>query len=192
MPSGGAGADTKRAVRISKFLALVLRHDPAAAGVVLDREGWVEVDVLIRACSAAGRPFTRAELEHVVATSDKKRFALSADGRRIRASQGHSVDIDLGLPAVEPPAVLYHGTASRTLPQVLREGLRPMSRQDVHLSADAATARRVGARHGRPVVLAVDAAAAARAGHAFRVSANGVWLTDRVPPEFLRVLPDTP
>ncbi|QMV23997.1 RNA 2'-phosphotransferase [Streptomyces sp. SCUT-3] len=192
MPSGGAGADAKRAVRISKFLALVLRHDPAAAGVVLDREGWVEVDVLIRACAAAGRPFTRAELEHVVATSDKKRFALSADGRRIRAGQGHSVDVDLGLPAVEPPAVLHHGTASRALPLVLREGLRPMSRQDVHLSADAATARRVGARHGRPVVLAVDAAAAARAGHAFRVSANGVWLTDRVPPEFLRVLPDTP
>lgn len=104
----------------------------------------------------------------------------------IRASQGHSVEVDLGLLPVEPPAVLFHGTASTTLPIVLREGLKPMSRRDVHLSADVETAVRVGTRHGRPVVLAVDAAGLAATGHVFRVSANGVWLTDLVPPTHLR------
>lgn len=182
--------DGKRAVRLSKFLALVLRHDPGAAGVTLDEGGWVEVDELIAGCARAGRGFSRAELDHVVATNSKKRFAYGDDGRRIRASQGHSVEVDLGLAAAEPPAVLYHGTADRTLPAVLREGLRPMSRQDVHLSADAETARRVGTRHGAPVVLAVDAAGLAALGHMFRVSANGVWLTDRVPPTHLRRHPE--
>lgn len=180
--------DAKRAVKVSKFLSLVLRHDPAAAGLTLDEGGWVPVTALMAGCAAAGRAFSRAELDHVVATNDKKRFAFSDDGLRVRASQGHSVAVDLGLADAVPPAVLYHGTGARTLPLVLREGLRPMSRQDVHLSADAATATRVGARHGRPVVLEVDAAALAAAGHRFRVSANGVWLTDGVPPAHLRPL----
>lgn len=121
-----------------------------------------------------------------MASNNKKRYAYSEDGKRIRASQGHSVEVDLGLAAAEPSAVLYHGTASTTLPFVLAEGLRPMTRQDVHLSADLETAVRVGARHGRPVVLEVDAAGLSATGHVFRVSANGVWLTDRVPPAFLR------
>ncbi|MDI5963082.1 RNA 2'-phosphotransferase [Streptomyces sp. SL13] len=181
--------DDKRHVKVSKFLSLVLRHQPSAAGVTLDAGGWVAVDDLLAGCAAAGRPCGRAELERVVADSDKQRFALSPDGLRIRASQGHSVPVDLGLADSEPPPVLYHGTATRTLPLVLREGLRPMGRQDVHLSADAATATRVGARHGRPVVLEIDAAALAAAGHRFRVSANGVWLTDAVPASHLRVPP---
>jgi putative RNA 2'-phosphotransferase len=181
--------DAKRAVKVSKFLSLVLRHDPAVAGIVLDDGGWVTVDELIAGCASAGRVFTRADLEHVVATNDKKRFAFSDDGLRIRASQGHSVQVDLGLADSEPPALLYHGTSAATAPTVLREGLRAMSRQDVHLSADVATATRVGARHGRPVVLEVDAAGLASAGHRFRVSANGVWLTDAVPPSHLRQLP---
>jgi putative RNA 2'-phosphotransferase len=174
----------------SRFLSLVLRHDPAAAGVTLDEGGWVAVDALLAGCAAAGRPLDRAELEHIVATNDKRRFAFSGDGTRIRASQGHSVDVDLGLAAAEPPEWLYHGTASRTLPLVLREGLRPMSRQDVHLSADPETATRVGARHGRPVVLRVAAGRLAATGQVFRRSANGVWLTDRVPPDYLRPLRD--
>lgn len=178
--------DEKRKVRISKFLSRALRHDPGAVGIALDEAGWVDVDELIAACGRAGRRFSRADLDHVVANNDKKRFAYSDDGRRIRASQGHSVAVDLGLAPAQPPAVLYHGTASRTLPVVLREGLRPMSRQDVHLSPDPQTAARVGARHGSPVVLAVDAAGLAAQGHLFRVSANGVWLTDRVPPTHLR------
>jgi putative RNA 2'-phosphotransferase len=181
--------DQKRLVKVSKFLARVLRHDPGAVGITLDEGGWADVDELMTACARAGLRFTHAELDHVVATNSKKRFAYSDDGRRIRASQGHSVAVDLGLTAAEPPAVLYHGTASRTLPLVLREGLKPMSRQDVHLSADVETAVRVGARHGRPVVLEVDAAGLAATGHKFRVSANGVWLTDQVPPTYLRQLP---
>jgi putative RNA 2'-phosphotransferase len=181
-----AQMDEKRAVKVSKFLSLVLRHQPEAVGIVLDEGGWAGVDELIAACAARGRPFSRAELEHVVATNSKKRFAFSADGRRIRASQGHSIAVRLDLPAVPPPALLFHGTAAATLPLILREGLRPMSRQYVHLSADIETAVRVGARHGRPVVLEVDAGGMAATGHAFRVSANGVWLTDRVPAERLR------
>ena len=178
--------DEKPTVRMSKFLSLVLRHQPEKVGVALDEGGWVDVDELIAACAAKGRRFSREELDHVVATNNKKRFAYSEDGRRIRASQGHSVTVELGLAATAPPDVLYHGTAAATLPLILREGLKPMSRQDVHLSADVATAVRVGSRHGRPVVLAVDAAGLAAEGHEFRVSANGVWLTDRVPPERLR------
>lgn len=178
--------DEKRAVKVSKFLSMVLRHQPESVGLTLDEAGWVDVDELIAACAARGRRFSRAELDHVVATNSKKRFAFSADGRRIRASQGHSVAVELGLPAVPPPDVLYHGTATATLPLILRDGLKPMSRQDVHLSADVETAVRVGSRHGRPVVLVVDAAALAADGHAFRVSANGVWLTDLVPPRRLR------
>jgi putative RNA 2'-phosphotransferase len=178
--------DEKNTVRTSKFLSRVLRHDPAAIGIVLDEGGWVDVEELIAASTRAGRRFSRAELDHVVANNNRKRFAYSDDGLRIRASQGHSVEVDLGLASAEPPPVLYHGTATATLPLVLREGLKPMSRQDVHLSADVETALRVGSRHGRPVVLVVDAAALAAAGHIFRLSANGVWLTDRVPPAHLR------
>jgi len=180
--------DEKRAVKVSKFLSRVLRHDPGAVGITLDAAGWTDVDELIAASARSGRRFSRAELDHVVAVNNKKRFAYSGDGRRIRASQGHSVGVDLGLAAAEPPSVLFHGTATTVLPLVLREGLRPMSRQDVHLSADAETALRVGSRHGRPVVLEVDAAGLAAVGHVFRVSANGVWLTDRVPPTHLRQL----
>lgn len=181
--------DAKRQVKVSKFLSLVLRHQPSAAGVTLDAGGWVAVDDLLAGCAAAGRAVTRADLEQVIAENDKQRFALSPDGTRIRASQGHTVAVELGLADTEPPAVLYHGTTGRTLPLIMREGLRPMARQDVHLSADVATAVRVGARHGRPVVLEVDAAALAAAGHRFRVSANGVWLTDAIPPSALRELP---
>ncbi len=181
--------DEKRTVKTSKLLSRVLRHDPGAIGVTLDAAGWVEVDALLAALARHGRPLSRAELDHVVATNDKRRFAYSEDGRSIRASQGHTVEVDLGLPAATPPDVLFHGTAERTLRYILAEGLRPMSRQDVHLSADTGTAVKVGSRHGRPVVLAVDAAAMARDGHEFRVSANGVWLTGAVPVRYLRRTP---
>ncbi|MFI0899975.1 RNA 2'-phosphotransferase [Streptomyces sp. NPDC020983] len=181
--------DDRRTVKVSKFLARVLRHEPELIGVALDEGGWVDVGVLLAACAAHGRPLTRAELEHVVETNNKRRYAFSGDGRRIRASQGHSVTVDLGLVPAVPPDVLFHGTATVTVPLILREGLRPMSRQDVHLSADRETAVRVGSRHGRPAVLAVDAAGLAAAGHVFRCSANGVWLSGPVPPERLRLLP---
>lgn len=175
----------RHTVKVSKYLSRHLRHQPERIGITLDEHGWVEVDTLLRAAAAHGLRFTRAELDHVVAVDDKQRFTV--EGARIRANQGHTVEVDLGLPAAEPPAYLYHGTVARSLDAIRAEGLRPMNRHHVHLSADRGTATRVGARRGRPVVLSVDAGAMHGAGHVFQVSANGVWLTDRVPPEFLRL-----
>ncbi len=170
-------------VRRSKRLSYVLRHAPGSVGLTLDAAGWVGVDALLAALG-----WTRAELERVVATNDKRRFALDESGTRIRASQGHSVAVDLGYAAQTPPQVLFHGTAERNLPVILAEGLRPGRRHAVHLSPDDVTARRVGARHGRPVVLRVDAEGMARDGAVFTRSANGVWLVDAVPPRYLRAV----
>jgi putative RNA 2'-phosphotransferase len=177
-------------VRVSKRLSAVLRHRPGSVGLTLDPQGWVEVDTLLTALAAHGRPVTRAELDAVVAGNDKRRFAIvaGADGRdRIRASQGHSVPVDLGLPDEPPPERLFHGTAAGTVPAILREGLVRRGRHAVHLSADVPTARTVGARRSGPVaLLVVDAGAMAAAGHRFQCSANGVWLTDHVPPAYVR------
>ncbi len=176
--------DDKRTVKVSKYVSKHLRHQPERIGLVLDPHGWVEIEDLLRAASAHGFAFSRAELDHVVAANDKQRFAV--DGTRIRASQGHTVAVDLGLPEAEPPAYLYHGTVASALDAIRAEGLRPMARHHVHLSPDRETATRVGARRGRPLVLSVDAGAMRAAGHVFRISANGVWLVDAVPPQFLR------
>ncbi|MFE5333064.1 RNA 2'-phosphotransferase [Embleya sp. NPDC056575] len=172
-------------VKISKYLSRHLRHQPERLGIVLDEAGWVEVDVLLAACAARGVGLSRAQLERVVAENDKRRFAFSADGTRIRASQGHTVAVDLGLAEVVPPAVLFHGTSPRSVAAILVEGLRPMDRHDVHLSVDVETARRVGARRGRPVVFAVRAERMSADGHVFRRSDNGVWLVPAVPPRYL-------
>ncbi|MFI8434269.1 RNA 2'-phosphotransferase [Streptomyces sp. NPDC079020] len=177
--------DEQRTVKVSKYLSKHLRHRPERIGITLDAHGWVTVDELLRATARHGFALTRAELDHVVAVNDKQRFTL--DGDRIRANQGHTVAVDLDLPPAEPPAYLYHGTVARVLDVIRAEGLRPMDRHHVHLSADRETATRVGARRGRPLVLSVDAGAMHRAGHTFRVSANGVWLADAVPPRFLRL-----
>ncbi|NUP01579.1 MAG: RNA 2'-phosphotransferase [Nonomuraea sp.] len=176
--------DERRMIRISKYLARHLRHDPRRIGLTLDAAGWVPVDDLLDAAAAHGFPITPEELRQVVAANDKRRYAIE-DGR-IRASQGHSVPVELGLTAVEPPAFLYHGTVARNVAAIRREGLRPMSRHHVHLSPDRETAVRVGARRGVPVVLVVGAADMHAAGHHFLLSANGVWLADHVPPGYLR------
>ncbi|TMS00567.1 RNA 2'-phosphotransferase [Nonomuraea basaltis] len=176
--------DERRLIRISKYLARHLRHDPQRIGVTLDANGWVSVDVLLRAAAEHGFPITADELWRVVEGNDKRRYAIE-DGR-IRASQGHSVPVELGLPAVEPPEVLFHGTVARYVGAIKQEGLRPMSRHHVHLSPDRETATRVGARRGVPVVLVVGAGAMHADGHEFRRSANGVWLVDLVPPGYLR------
>ncbi|MEV4618463.1 RNA 2'-phosphotransferase [Asanoa sp. NPDC049573] len=179
-------------IRVSKRLSLVLRHRPETIGVTLDPQGWVDVDVLLAALAAHGVPLDRATLDRVVAGNDKQRFAVRTgpDGRdQIRASQGHSVAVDLGLDDRPPPPRLFHGTAATAVPAILREGLVKRRRHAVHLSLDVHTARRVGARRsGSVAVLAVDAAAMAAAGHRFQCSANGVWLTDHVPPTFIRRL----
>jgi putative RNA 2'-phosphotransferase len=181
-----------RAVRISKRLALVLRHHPESIGITLDEAGWVDVQDLLAALSRHGMQLSRGELEQVVATSDKQRFAFDETRRRIRASQGHSVPVDLGYAAAVPPTVLYHGTPLRNVAAILTEGLRRGSRHHVHLSADVATARRVGQRRGPSAVLAVDAAGLAATGSPFYRSANGVWLVEAVPPEYIDVLDADP
>jgi putative RNA 2'-phosphotransferase len=171
----------------SKFLSLLLRHEPERIGIELDTAGWTDIDKLPDALHAHGVELTRAELDKLVQTSDKQRFAISPDGRRIRANQGHSVQVELGLPAERPPDVLYHGTIEAVLPAIRAKGLVKGQRHHVHLSADIATAQKVGARRGKPVVLAIRAAAMVAAGHTFSRSANGVWLVDAVPPEFLEL-----
>ncbi|WP_326569573.1 RNA 2'-phosphotransferase [Amycolatopsis rhabdoformis] len=177
--------DEKQKVRVSKRLSRHLRHEPESIGLVLDAAGWVGVTELLTALSAHGLRVSRAELAEVVASSDKQRFAFDASGERIRANQGHSVEVSLGLTPLAPPPALYHGTATRFLAAIYREGLRPMRRHAVHLSAAVSTALAVGARHGRPVVLRVAAGDMAAAGFSFERSDNGVWLTAAVPAEYL-------
>ncbi|MBJ6763728.1 RNA 2'-phosphotransferase [Myxococcaceae bacterium JPH2] len=170
---------------LSKFLSLILRHQPERVGLRLDAQGWVEIDVLVAKCRAHGSPLTRESVEQLVASSEKRRFAISEDGRRIRANQGHSVPIDLSYPAAVPPAVLYHGTPEANVERIRKQGLLKMQRHHVHLSSDRETARVVGVRRGSAVILRIHALVMHEAGHVFFLSANGVWLVDHVPPEFI-------
>jgi putative RNA 2'-phosphotransferase len=171
--------------RVSKLLSLVLRHDPGRIGITLDDAGWTDVAALLAACGAHGVSITRDELAAIVASSDKQRFALSTDGERIRANQGHSVEVDLQLSPAEPPAMLFHGTVAAALASIRAGGLVRGQRHHVHLSKDVETATKVGARRGKPVILTIRAGDMAGAGHVFYCSANGVWLVDQVPPEFI-------
>jgi putative RNA 2'-phosphotransferase len=166
---------------LSKFLSLVLRHKPEEVGLALDPAGWVDVDVLLAAISRHGDPISRADLDRIVATNDKKRFAFSDDGRRIRASQGHSVEVELGYEPIVPPELLYHGTPERFVPSIRAQGLLKGQRHHVHLSDNPTTATAVGQRRGKPVILTIKAGEMQRGGHAFFRSANGVYLTDHVP-----------
>lgn len=175
-------------VRISKFLSKHLRHDPAGLGLTLEVGGWVAVDALLAACARKGVPISRGLLAQVVAGSDKQRFAFDAEGLKIRANQGHSVEVDLQLAPAVPPGRLFHGTTSASVAVILREGLKKMQRHHVHLSADEATARKVGGRRGQVALLEVDAAAMHAAGIVFYRSDNGVWLVDAVAPGYLRRL----
>lgn len=157
-------------VRISKMLSKTLRHDPGRVGVVLDEGGWIEIDTLLAAFARRGTVITRAVLDHVVETNDKSRFTI--EGNRIRANQGHSIDVELGLDPMDPPTLLFHGTGAGSVASILAEGVHRGSRHHVHLSADTATARRVGSRHGRPVVLTVLAGMMAAGGAEFYRSAD--------------------
>lgn len=172
--------------QLSKFLSYVLRHKPESIGVTLDPEGWASVDAIIAGAAKSGRIVVREMVERVVATNDKKRFALSPDGMCIRAVQGHSTtEVAINFEEKVPPELLYHGTATRFLPSIREQGLVPGNRHHVHLSADVQVAVSVGTRHGKPVVLTVDAAAMHAQGHTFHLSENGVWLTAHVPTAFL-------
>lgn len=181
--------DEKLLVRRSKLLSKVLRHQPQLAGLTLAQGGWVAVDDLLAGLRAhVGVTLTRADLDEIVAKNNKRRFAFDASGTTIRASQGHSVEVDLELEALAPPETLYHGTGAQTVAAIQREGLRKMRRLHVHLSADAVTARTVGARHGSPAVFTVAAGEMARGGATFYRSENGVWLVDAVPPRYLTLV----
>ncbi|QDU92696.1 RNA 2'-phosphotransferase [Lignipirellula cremea] len=177
--------DDKQRKHLSKFLSLVLRHEPQKIGLQLDPAGWTPIADLLAAFAAAGRPIDRNQLEEVVATNDKKRFAISDDGQRIRANQGHSVAVELGYEPAVPPETLYHGTVARFLPSIREQGLIRGERSHVHLSRSRETAVAVGSRRGQPVILQVQAAAMQAAGHPFFLTPNQVWLTDAVPPEFI-------
>jgi putative RNA 2'-phosphotransferase len=177
--------DPKRLVRISKYLSKHLRHEPERLRLQLEPGGWVGIEELLTACSADRFPITPEELAEVVANNDKQRFAIDGSQTRIRANQGHSTPVDLQLEPATPPDVLYHGTPERSVDMILREGLKRMARHHVHLSATVSAAETVGKRRGRPVVLVIDSVAMDRAGFVFYCSANGVWLTDEVPPQYL-------
>jgi putative RNA 2'-phosphotransferase len=172
-------------VKTSKFLSLVLRHQPQKIGLTLDSAGWVNVQELLAACNAHGKRMTLAELEAVVRDNDKQRFAFSEDGLRIRASQGHSVEVELQYEPAIPPPILYHGTVKRFLASIKTNGLVKGNRHHVHLSADVNTAENVGNRRGKAIVLEVLSGQMHEDGYQFFLSANGVWMTDTVPPQYL-------
>lgn len=172
-------------VKASKYLSMLLRHQPEKIGLVLDDNGWASIEELIAKANATGKSLSRSLIERVVAESDKKRFAISDDGKRIRASQGHSIEVDLALPPQIPPETLFHGTATRFLESIREKGLIPGNRQHVHLSLLRETAETVGRRHGQLALLIVRSGEMHRAGHAFYLSENGVWLTDSVPTGFI-------
>jgi putative RNA 2'-phosphotransferase len=178
----------RQLVTISKFLSKHLRHQPEALGLTLAEGGWVDVDDLLAACGRHGFRLTRGQLDEVVRRNDKQRFAFDPSGRRIRANQGHSVEVDLQLEPVPPPSVLYHGTASANVWSILEKGLLRMSRHHVHLTAEVVTARKCGKRKGVPVVFTLDAPAMSGDGILFYRTANGVWLVEHVPPQYLRLM----
>lgn len=171
--------------RISRYISLILRHKPWVAGVTLDHHGWAEVDELLAGVSRK-YPIDRDILETIVRTDNKQRYAFNEDRTKIRANQGHSLPVDVELPVVTPPEILYHGTGEKYTASINRQGLLPQGRLYVHLSGDRETARKVGQRHGRPVIYTVASGAMHRAGYIFYRSVNGVWLTKRVPVRFLQ------
>jgi putative RNA 2'-phosphotransferase len=172
-------------IRASKFLSLVLRHAPERIGLALDSQGWADIGELIERAAGSGVALTREVVLQVVATSDKQRFAIDAAGLRIRANQGHSIDVDLDLEPREPPPTLFHGTAADRVAAIRTDGLKPGNRQHVHLTVTEATATKVGSRHGKPVVLRVQSGRMWSEGKPFFRAANGVWLTAAVPPGFI-------
>ncbi len=175
----------KELKHLSKFLSLILRHQPEVIGIEPDQNGWVEVAELISKMNDHGKNIDFQKLEEVVNTNNKKRFAFNDDKTHIRASQGHSIEVDLGYDAQKPPSLLFHGTAEQNLESILEKGLNKGSRNHVHLSPDRETARQVGMRHGKPIILTVDAGKMNADGYPFYLSKNGVWLTDMVPSNYL-------
>lgn len=174
----------KQTKTISKFLSFILRHNPQTIGLHLDEQGWAEVNELL-AKAAGQHQISRESLDEVVRTNEKQRFTFNDDGTKIRASQGHSISVDLNLEKMVPPEYLYHGTVSKFIDAIKEEGLKKMDRQHVHLSRDKETATTVGSRRGVPVILTIDSGQMHQAGFTFYFSENQVWLTDHVPERFI-------
>lgn len=168
-------------------MSLVLRHQPEAIGIELDENGWADVNLLIQKVNEAGQQLDFETLEFVVSSNQKKRFAFNSSNDKIRANQGHSIDVELNYKPQTPPGILYHGTAAKNLDSIFEQGLQKMSRHHVHLSADIDTAIKVGQRHGKPIVLEVDAQTMQNNAIEFYLSDNGVWLTDYVAPKYLKL-----
>jgi putative RNA 2'-phosphotransferase len=184
--------NSKQIIQTSKFLSLVLRHKPEQIGITLDEAGWADARELLDAMARHRSAISMADLREIVATSDKKRFEFNADESRIRASQGHSVEVELGYAPVEPPEELFHGTFEDAVESIRRAGISKGQRHHVHLSKDAATAANVGQRRGRPAILTIRARQMHDDGMKFFVSTNGVWLTDHVPPHYINFPAETP
>ena len=177
--------DTKQTKRTSKFLSLVLRHQPEKIGLELDEAGWVNIETLLQAMAGSGNSISRDELEHVVTSNDKQRFTISEDGAMLRAKQGHSVSVDLGYQTAQPPELLCHGTPQKFVQAIQSGGLKKMNRHHVHMHPDKSLAKEVGSRRGKPVLLMIRSGEMHRFGFEFFVTENEVWLTDHVPPEFI-------
>lgn len=179
---------TKNNTKISKFLSLVLRHKPEIIGVELNQQGWIDIDLLIQKMNANGKTINRQMLEEVVASNNKKRFIINVATNQIRANQGHSLNIDLGYQPQTPPKILYHGTAQKFIDSIYKTGLQKRNRHHVHLTDNLKTANQVGQRHGKVVILQVQAEQMHQKGFEFFVSENHVWLTDNVPTQFIEKL----
>jgi len=182
-------ADAHRLVKTSRFLSMILRHKPEEIGITLDEHGWAEVPALLAGMNKT-HPVDMALLEEIVRTDNKQRYSFNEDHTKIRANQGHSVQVDVELAPTQPPKYLYHGSAEKYEASIDAQGLLPRSRLYVHLSADYDTAVTVGKRHGRPVVYQVAAGEMAENGFVFYLSVNGVWLTKQVPAAYLEKLPE--
>ena len=175
----------KNIIKTSKFLSKVLRHNPGLIGLTINEEGWVLVSELIEKCKKFGKQINRENLDEVVEKNNKKRFAYDQSGTLIRASQGHSIKIELGYETLEPPKILYHGTAKQNINSIMKSGLIKGKRHHVHLSIDIDTALNVGKRHGKVVVFKVHTKQMYNDSYKFYCSENGVWLTDNVPTNYL-------
>lgn len=171
---------------ISKYISLILRHKPEVIGITLDEHGWANVDELIKGVTRT-RPFSMEVLEQIVQSDEKQRYSFDNTKTLIRANQGHSIPVDVELPEVITPEILYHGTGARFVASIEQQGLLPMSRLYVHLSPDEKTAVEVGRRHGKPVVFKVLSTQMAKDGFTFYRSVNGVWLTKTVPVKYLKL-----
>lgn len=176
----------KDLIRKSKFLSLVLRHHPETVGIELDEHGWAVIDELLQGAKKQGIHITAQELQEIVETNDKRRFSIQ--GGRVRANQGHSIPVKMDFIKAEPPRILYHGTAQRNRQSIMQQGILKQKRHHVHLSRTVRAAQKVGARHGKSLVLEIDAERMYRNNVDFFISENGIWLVEKVPPEYISVM----